>query len=95
MALRRPINERDRERYFLDLHGRAERAYEPRPYPGEILVFYGQGLYDDPELGWTGLARQIQSFAVPGEHTNNRKAMREPAVGFVSDRLQEYLIARG
>ena len=30
----------------------AERAYEPSVYPGEILLFHGDGLYDDPELGF-------------------------------------------
>ena len=33
----------------------------------------------------------VETFAVPGEHTNNRQAMMEPHVDFVRDRLLEYL----
>jgi amino acid adenylation domain-containing protein len=88
----RPISERARESYFLYIHMLAERAYEPEPYPGDLLIFYGNGLYEDPTLGWDGLAeRGIESHAVPGEHTDNRQAMHEPHVQFVRDRLLEYL----
>ncbi len=55
MARGRPIPERLREEFFFDLHARAERAYEPTPYPRDLLVFYGEGLYEDPELGWGGV----------------------------------------
>jgi amino acid adenylation domain-containing protein len=92
LALGRPVPERLRENYFFELHAKAERAYEPSRYDGEALVFYADGLYEDPTLGWEGLAAGgIRSYAVPGEHDNNRQAMMEPGVEFVSDRLQEYL----
>jgi oxalate---CoA ligase len=92
MAKGRPLPERAREQFFFGLHARAERAYEPTPYPGELLVFSGEGLYEDPELGWGGLAQGgIKTYAVPGEHTNNRDVMREPNVAFVGERLHEYL----
>jgi aspartate racemase len=88
------IPERLREQFFLHLHGRAERAYEPMPYPKDLLVFYGAGLYEDPELGWSGLAKGgIQVFAIPGEHNDNRDAMREPAVQFIAERIEQYLRA--
>jgi hypothetical protein len=92
LALGRPLPERLREEYFLNLHAKAERAYEPRRYPGDLLIFHGEGLYEDPELGWGELAAgEIQAFAVPGDHDNNRQAMMEPYVEFVSERLREYL----
>jgi thioesterase domain-containing protein len=92
LRLRRPLPERIREQFFLDLHARVERAYEPKPYPRDLIVFHGEGLYEDPELGWGGLAdRGIATHAVPGEHTNNRQAMAEPSAGFIAERLQEYL----
>jgi aspartate racemase len=88
----RPIPEALREVYFFRLHHFAERAYEPKPFPGEMLVFRGTGLYDDPELGWGGCAEGgIVTHAIPGEHDNNRQAMSEPGVGFVSDCLTEYI----
>jgi amino acid adenylation domain-containing protein len=91
LALGRPVPERFREEHFFELHSKAERAYDPSPYDGEMVVFYGEGLYEDPALGWDGLATGgIRSHAVPGEHDNNRQAMMEPAVEFVSDQLREY-----
>jgi amino acid adenylation domain-containing protein len=92
LVLGRPIPERLRERFFLQLHGKAERAYEPAAYSKDLLVFYGAGLYEDPELGWGGLADGgIRALAVPGEHAGNRDAMREPAVRFIAGRIEEYL----
>jgi amino acid adenylation domain-containing protein len=92
LALGRPVPERFRESYFFALHARAERAYEPSAYDGEALVFYGDGLYEDATLGWEGMAAGgVRSYAVPGTHENNRQAMMEPAVEFVSERLREHL----
>src|SRR5207302_2763006 len=77
LARRRPLPERLREQFFFGLHARAERAYEPSQYPGDLLIFSGEGLYDDLELGWGGLADGgIKSYAVPGENKNNRDGMR-------------------
>jgi amino acid adenylation domain-containing protein len=88
--LGRPVPERDREEFFFDLHSNAEQSHVPTAYAGELLVFYGEGLYEDSTLGWESLGTVI-SHAAPGEHTNNRQLMHEPAVGFVAERLQEYL----
>ena len=92
LAHGRPLPERLREQFFFGLHATAERAYEPSVYPGDMLVFYGQGLYEDPTLGWDGLAAGgVATYAVPGEHTGNRDAMREPNVEFVAERIAERL----
>jgi thioesterase domain-containing protein/acyl carrier protein len=92
LRLGRPVPERLREAFFLELHAEAELAYDPAPYDGEMLVFYGDGLYEDPTLGWDGLARGgLHVFAVPGEHENNRQAMAEPGAAFVAKCLQESL----
>jgi amino acid adenylation domain-containing protein len=92
LALGRPIPEQLRERYFLELHAKAERRYEPRIYQGQILSFYGEGLYEDPTLGWEPYASEgMRSFAVPGEHRGNREAMHEPGVGVIAEHLMEYL----
>jgi thioesterase domain-containing protein len=87
----KPLSEQMREQYFIEMHLVAERAYDPKRYPGELLVFYSESLYEDPTLGWDGFAREIQTFAVPGEHDNNRQAMFEPAVAFVAERLRDAL----
>jgi amino acid adenylation domain-containing protein len=95
LALGRPVPERLREDFFIELHAKVQVAYDPAPYDGEMLIFRGDGLYEDPALGWEGLARGgIQSFAVPGRHDNNRQAMAEPAVGFIADTLEAYLSPR-
>ena len=92
LALGRPVPESLREEFFFQLHAKAELAYVAVPYEGEIILFYGEGLYDDPALGWSRLTSSgVRTLAVPGEHENNRQAMMEPAVGFVAERLQEYL----
>jgi amino acid adenylation domain-containing protein len=92
LALGRPLPERLREHYFFLLHHDAEVAYEPRPYPGELLIFYGDGLYEDPELGWGGLAQGgIRTFAIPGADDNNRQAMMEPGASVVAARIDLHL----
>jgi thioesterase domain-containing protein/acyl carrier protein len=92
LALGGQIPEHMREQYFLRISAKAERAYEPVPYPGRILMFYGEGLYEDPEMGWGGLAEGgIEVFAIPGEHDHNRQLMNEPYVDVVRDHLREHL----
>jgi amino acid adenylation domain-containing protein len=91
MAVGRPVPEPFREQFFFELHEQGQRAYEPSRYAGKLLIFYGEGLYEDPELGWGGLASEIQTVAVPGADGDNREMMAEPAVVTVSDALEEYL----
>ncbi len=55
-------------------------------------MFSGAGLYDDLELGWTGLAKQgVRVHTIPGNHADNRTLMREPHVGVVAEILEQYL----
>jgi thioesterase domain-containing protein/acyl carrier protein len=93
LAANRPIPEEIREGYFLGLHAKAERRYQPRPYPHKMLLFFGQGLYEDPLLGWRDFVSDLETYAVPGEHDNNRQAMNEPYVTFVHEQLIEALRA--
>ncbi|HEY6397188.1 MAG TPA: hypothetical protein VIX82_07015, partial [Solirubrobacteraceae bacterium] len=80
------------EKYFLELHAKAERRYEPRVFRGEILSFYGEGLYEDSTLGWDPFASQgTRTFAVPGEHHGNRDAMHEPGVKVIAEHLSQSL----
>jgi thioesterase domain-containing protein len=89
----RPIPERIRETYFLMLNARAEVAYHPMPYPGLMAVFFGDGLYSDPTLGWSGLAAPLEVYAVPGHHTDNRDLMAEPHVAHVAEQVEKLLAA--
>ena len=90
-VLHRPLSERLRERYFLRLASLAEDAYEPAHYPDRLFVFYGDGLYDDPELGWREHVAELETFAVPGTHETNREAMTPENVGFIADKLEALL----
>ena len=84
--------ERLREAYFLELHGHAEREYMPHPYDGDMVVFYGQDLYEDPTLGWSDFIRgELDTIEVPGDHPGNRQAMMEPAVAYTAAALSERL----
>ncbi len=58
------------------INHRAARAYEPRPYPGRLVVFRASQVpdwlgvrFDDPALGWGDLvARGAEVLHVPGAH---------------------------
>jgi hypothetical protein len=56
-----------------------------------MLSFYGEGLYEDPELGWGDVAAEVVPYAVPGEHTNNRQLMNEPYAGAIAGVLEDAL----
>jgi len=88
-----PLPQALRDNFFVNIHLVAERAYDPDPYPGEILSFQGQGLYSgDPELGWGELAEGgVETLVVPGEHIGTRQAMWEPYVGFIAEHMHRYL----
>jgi amino acid adenylation domain-containing protein len=89
LATGRPIPERLRANHFLRLNAHAEQAYQPQSYPGRMWLFYGQDLYDDPELGWGGLADGgLEMYVAPGDHSNNRQMMNEPHVQVVGERLK-------
>ncbi|MCA1843793.1 MAG: phosphopantetheine-binding protein, partial [Actinobacteria bacterium] len=91
----RPVPEHLRDRFFTRVCFRAERAYEPPPYPGVVTQFRSAGLFDEP-LGWEGLAAGgVEEHEVPGEHLDQRQAMQEPLVGFVAERLAARLTAAG
>ncbi len=98
LALRmgRPIPERLREAYFFDLHGHAEQVYFPQPWDGDMIVFYGQELYEDPTLGWSDYVNgELDTVEVPGDHRGNRQAMMEPAVAYTAAALSERLARLG
>jgi hypothetical protein len=92
LRMGRPIPERLSEGHFLDLHQKAEWAYMPEPWDGDMIVFYGERLYEDPTLGWSDFIRgELETAEVPGDHPGNREAMMEPAVAFTAAELRERL----
>jgi hypothetical protein len=92
----RPVPEQLREAYFLELHAKVERAYTPDPWDGDMIVFSGEDLYDDPALGWSEYIRgELEAIEVPGDHRGNREAMMEPAVAYTAEQLAERLARLG
>ena len=71
----------------------AERAYVPKPYPGKLVLFYGQGLLEyDSFMGWHGLAEAFDKHEIgTGSLRGRRDIMNEPLVGIVAGALQELL----
>jgi thioesterase domain-containing protein len=87
----RPLPENKRDELFLRMNAILEKRYDEQPYPGEIVMFYGEGLYEDPELGWADAAAVVPHM-VPGKHTRgNRESMAEPKVAFIAEHLQQHL----
>ena len=60
---------------------RAERNYVPKPYPGTLVMFHGSDYEDDPNLGWDGLADNIEHHIIGTSSQDSRRdLMNEPWV---------------
>ena len=62
----------DRRRQVAEAYTRAIGGYVPRPYDGEVTVFWANDdppdLPNDPTLGWGKVARAVDVHSVPGDH---------------------------
>jgi thioesterase domain-containing protein len=76
----------------LRAHVTALRAYQPRYYPGDVVVFrtISQRLFSPhyPDLGWGSVARHVTVQPVPGNHAT---FIQEPHVPVLAERLNECL----
>jgi thioesterase domain-containing protein len=87
-----PLPRRFRRLYLLDHTNRAQDMYAPTVYPGQLVLFRGDGLYRIPELGWRDLvAGGIEAYAIPGSHHQNSDMMTEPYVHSVVEHLRRVL----
>jgi thioesterase domain-containing protein len=74
----------------------ARRNYQPRPFPGRLVLFRAEQFpcgpgtrWDDPFLGWRGLAAGgIDVVKVPGDHLT---VLRRPNVETLAQNLNVYL----
>ncbi|MEA3187678.1 MAG: hypothetical protein QOD99_1508 [Chthoniobacter sp.] len=74
-------------------HGRAMKAYVPKPYPGSMLLFTAQtmleGYHLGPTLGWDSLVRgELEICSVSGSHDT---ILKEPNVQAVCENLKVFL----
>ncbi|MBC5821272.1 MAG: amino acid adenylation domain-containing protein [Candidatus Eremiobacteraeota bacterium] len=83
-----PVPAGRREAAFLGICRVAARRYRPGPISAPMLLFNGEGLYCEADLGWSPHARGgLEIIGVAGEHRNERDTMHEPQIAFVADRL--------
>ena len=79
--------------YVVRMINQAEQDYSPKMYDGVLSLFRGKGLYeDDPDMGWDGLAAQLQNFEIgDGGLRSRRDIMNEPLVGSLAKQLRSCL----
>jgi oxalate---CoA ligase len=67
-------------------------AYNPKPYAGSVVLFRAArmplGIEATPDLGWGGLARDVEVETVPGYFTT---PISEPGVRVLAERLAGHL----
>ena len=81
-----------RRRFVVDAIDKALRKYQPKTYPGEMIIFRSPGIFKNPQLRWTKLiAGGIKTHDLPGNHKNGRVIMYEPFVGSLAEELRKYL----
>ena len=79
--------------YIARMLSRAEQAYVPSFYAGEVHLFHGQGLNQPSELmGWDGLANHFENHVIGDEEVGSRRdIMNEPLVGMLAAKLTDCL----
>jgi thioesterase domain-containing protein len=95
LALGLKVPQAMRTLYVARTLGAVERAYAPTLFPGRVTLFCGRGQSDDdPNLGWEGLAQQIDVCEIGlGGPNDRREIMNEPLVGLLAKQLSEQLDA--
>jgi amino acid adenylation domain-containing protein len=88
-ALGRRVPPAMRAMYVTQSLGAAELKYHPQSYPGTITLFHGQeALSFGPNLGWDGLASEIQHCVIgDGDLDSRRDILTEPLVGITARHL--------
>ena len=79
--------------YIATTLNQIERGYAPVPYPEQLLLFRGRGLYDDdPNMGWEGFASRLEVREIgDGGLRTRRDIMNEPLVGLLARDLADCL----
>lgn len=68
--------------------------YKGKFYPGKVVLFNAvqqdPACVDDPNYGWTGMAAEIETHILPGDHDS---ILAEPNIGELAAKLKEHLEA--
>jgi len=85
----RPLPDVWREAAIYELCAVAELRYRPAVSEESMLMFYGAGLFREPDLGWQAFfPRGLEAHEIPGDHQTQRDVMHEPFVDVIADRLR-------
>ena len=81
--------------YVARTLGAVEKAYKPQPFAGKLVLFCGGGEREqDPEMGWGGLAQQVEVCEIgSGGRNERREIMNEPLVRQLAQQLLQRLHA--
>ena len=82
-----------RTMYVTQMLSWTEEKYQPKPYSGSLVLFYGEGTFEfGPNLGWDGLAEHFEHCVIGnGVLDSRRDIMNEPLVGTTAKVLAPYL----
>jgi thioesterase domain-containing protein len=86
-------NDQSAPRHSIELQSRVAAGYEPKPYPGPVVLFrsaaYQTGRFRDPTLGWRKVTQgKFDVHEIPGEHHD---MFLEPHVDLLAEKLKSYL----
>ena len=79
--------------YVMQMLTWAEEKFQPQPYAGSLVLFYGEGTLDfGANLGWDGLAEDFEQCVIgDGMLDSRRDIMNEPLAGTTAKKLAPYL----
>ena len=82
-----------RTMYVMQMLTWAEEKFQPQPYAGSLVLFYGEGTLDfGANLGWDGLAEDFEQCVIgDGMLDSRRDIMNEPLAGTTAKKLAPYL----
>ena len=82
-----------RTMYVTQMLTWTEENYQPKPYSGSLVLFYGEGTFEfGPNLGWDALAEHFEHCVIgDGVLDSRRDIMNEPLVGTTAKVLAPYL----
>ena len=95
LALGLKVPQAMRTLYVARTLGAVERAYKPLRFAGNLVLFCGGAERDqDPDLGWGGLAQQVEVCEIgSGGRDERREIMNEPLVRQLAQQLMQRLHA--
>jgi amino acid adenylation domain-containing protein len=75
--------------YVMRMLLRAEQGYLPQHYPGRLVLFHGADYASDPDLGWDGLADQLEHRIIGDRGQNFRRELMNELVDKTAQELRD------